>query len=132
MITRHLDIRDSTDVIPARQEGREMARELGFGLADQTRIATAISELSRNVVQHAGRGTIALRVVRADGRDGLEVVVSDEGPGIVDVELALQEGFSTRGSLGFGLPGTRRLVDEFELASRPGQGTTVTVRMWLQ
>ncbi len=131
MQSRQLDIRQETDIITARQEGRRLAQELGFGLADQTRIATAISELTRNVVQYAERGTITLKVVTADGREGLEVVVTDEGPGMEDVELAMQDGYSTGGGLGAGLPGTRRLVHEFEIVSQPGRGTTVTIRMWL-
>ena len=131
MKSRQLDICQETDVITARQEGRRLAQELGFGLADQTRIATAISELTRNVVQYAERGTVTLKVVRADGREGLEVVVADEGPGMEDVELAMQDGYSTRGGLGAGLPGTKRLVHEFEIVSQPGRGTTVTIRMWL-
>ena len=131
MKSRQLDIRQETDIITARQEGRRLAQELGFGLADQTRIATAISELTRNVVQYAERGTVTLKAITADGRQGLEVVVADEGPGMEDVELAMQDGYSTGGGLGAGLPGTKRLVHEFEIVSQPGRGTTVTIRMWL-
>ena len=131
MQSRQLDICQETDIITARQEGRRLAQELGFGLADQTRIATAISELTRNVVQYAERGTVTLKAITADGREGLEVVVADEGPGMEDVELAMQDGYSTGGGLGAGLPGTKRLVHEFEIVSQPGQGTTVTIRMWL-
>lgn len=120
------------DIITARQQGRTLAQELGFGLADQTRLATAISELARNVVQHAGQGTITLRPIVAGSKRGLEVVVADQGPGIEDVELALQDGYSTSGGLGMGLPGARRLVHEFDIVSQPGVGTTVTIRMWLR
>ncbi len=120
------------DIITARREGRRLAQELGFGLADQTRIATAISELTRNAVQHAGRGTITLRPIVAGSKRGLEVVVADQGPGIEDVELAMHDGYSTSGGLGMGLPGARRLVHEFDLVSQPGVGTTVTIRMWLR
>jgi len=131
MKLRQLDVRRETDVIITRQEGRRLAQELGFGLADQTRIATAISELTRNVIQYAGQGTVTLRAVKTDGRDGLEVVVADQGPGIEDVEVAMQDGYSTGGGLGMGLPGARRLMHEFAIVSRPGGGTTVTIRMWL-
>jgi len=132
MKPRQLDIRQEADIVTARQKGRRLAQELGFGLADQTRIATAISELTRNVIQYADRGTVTLKAIRADGKDGLEVVVADEGPGIEDVERVMQQGYSTSGGLGVGLPGTRRLMHEFEIVSRPGRGTTVTIRMWLR
>ena len=127
-----LDIRQEADIVTARQEGRRLAQELGFGLADQTRIATAISELTRNVIQYADHGTVTLKAIGAGGKDGLEVVVADEGPGIEDVELALQDGYSTGGGLGVGLPGARRLMHEFEIVSWPGRGATVTIRMWLR
>lgn len=132
MKPRQLDIRQERDIVTARQEGRRLAQELGFGLADQTRIATAISELTRNVIQYADRGTVTLKAIRADRKDGLEVVVADEGPGIEDVERVMQQGYSTSGGLGVGLPGARRLMHEFEIVSRPGRGTTVTIRMWLR
>ncbi len=132
MKPRQLDIRQERDIVTARQEGRRLAQELGFGLADQTRIATAISELTRNVIQYADRGTVTLKAIRADGKKGLEVVVADEGPGIEDVERVMQQGYSTSGGLGVGLPGARRLVHEFEIVSRLGRGTTVTIRMWLR
>ena len=127
-----LDIHQEGDIVMARQEGRQLAQELGFGLADQTRIATAISELVRNVVRYAGRGTITLKAIEAGIKKGLEVVVADEGPGIEDMELAMQDGYSTGGGLGAGLPGTKRLVHEFEIVSQPGLGATVTIRMWLR
>lgn len=127
-----LDIHQQADIITARQEGRRLAQELGFGLADQTHLATAISELTRNVVQYAGRGTITIKPITTDDKRGLEVVVADQGPGIEDVELAMRDGYSTKGSLGMGLPGSRRLAHEFEIESQPGEGTTVTIRMWLR
>lgn len=132
MKPQQLDIRQQADIVTARQEGRRLAQELGFGLADQTRIATAISELTRNVIQYADRGTVTLKAIRADRKDGLEVVVADEGPGIEDVERVMQQGYSTSGGLGVGLPGARRLMHEFEIVSWPGRGTTVTIRMWLR
>jgi len=126
-----LDICEETDVIIARQEGRRLAQQLGFGLADQTRFATAISELTRNAIQYVGHGRMTLAAIAAGGREGLEVVVADEGPGMADIGLAMQDGYSTGSGLGAGLPGAKRLVHEFEIVSQPGQGTTVTIRMWL-
>lgn len=122
------------DIVVARQRGRELAARLGFSATDQISIATAISELSRNIVEYAGRGQIVLSVVRhrSDRSEGIQVVARDDGPGILDLELALKDGFSTNRSLGLGLPGTRRLMDEFEIESRAGQGTRVTIRKWLK
>lgn len=118
------------DIVLARQRGRTLAAELGFSAVDGTLIATAISELARNIVAYATKGEIRLRVVHASGRRGIEVVASDQGPGIADIRQALRDGFSTSGSLGLGLPGVRRLMDEFEVVSQPGQGTAVTVKKW--
>jgi serine/threonine-protein kinase RsbT len=120
------------DIVEARHRARDVARQLGFGLVDQSRIATAVSELTRNVVRYAtdGRGEIQITVAEANGRPGIEVVVSDEGPGIEDIELALQAGFTSGPGLGMGLPGTRRLMDEMEIDSALGRGTTITVRKW--
>ena len=121
------------DIVLARQEGRALAKTLGFGLVDQSRIATAISELARNVVRHAGRGEVTLRPLVApdgSGRRGLEVEVADTGPGIADPEAAMRDGFTSGGGLGMGLPGAKRLMDEFSLISAPGRGTAVTARKW--
>jgi serine/threonine-protein kinase RsbT len=120
------------DVVKARQKGRELAAALGFSTTDQTLIATAISEVARNIVSYAGRGSIALSRIERQGRPGILIVASDQGPGIPDVELALRDGYSTGNSLGVGLPGARRLVDELELVSNVGVGTTVTLRKWLR
>jgi serine/threonine-protein kinase RsbT len=120
-------------VVRARQTAREVARSLGFGVVDQSRIATAVSELARNVVRYAtdGRGEMLVRPLeRGDGRPGLEIVVRDEGPGIADVEQVLQEGFSSGRGLGMGLPGTRRLMDEMRIESVVGRGTVITIRKW--
>jgi serine/threonine-protein kinase RsbT len=127
-----LNIHQDVDIITAREKGRRLAQELGFGLADQTRLATAISELVRNVVQYAGRGIITLKSIITDSKRGLEVVVADQGPGIEDVEQAMRDGYSTSGGLGMGLPGARRLAHEFDIVSQLGRGTTVTIRMWLR
>jgi serine/threonine-protein kinase RsbT len=103
---------------------------LGFSSGDATLIATAISELARNIVTYAKSGEIRIQLINGAGRQGMQVVAQDTGPGIPDVELAMRDGFSTSGSLGFGLPGVRRLSDEFEIVSDESQGTTVTVRRW--
>lgn len=118
------------DVLAARQRGRELAAQAGFDGADLTLIATAISELARNIVEYAGRGEIGLRLVNNGERRGITVVARDSGPGIRDVAQAMQDGYSTGGGLGLGLPGTRRLMDDFEIASDPGAGTTVTATKW--
>ncbi len=118
------------DVVKARQKGRELAAALGFSSTDQTLIATAISELARNIVSYAGRGTIGLSRIEAAGRTGIMIVAHDDGPGIADIQLAMRDGYSTGNSLGVGLPGARRLVDELEVQSTVGVGTTVTLRKW--
>jgi serine/threonine-protein kinase RsbT len=125
-------IKSDQDIVVARQKGRLMATELGFSMGDATLIATAISELARNIVSYARKGQITLKTVNGLNRQGIAVVASDEGPGILDIRQALRDGFSTSGSLGLGLPGVRRLMDEFEIASQPGRGTTVTVKKWRQ
>ena len=118
------------DLVTARAEARAMAERLGFPRPDPTLIATAISEIARNIVVHVGRGEIVLRPLQEADRYGLEVVASDEGAGIRDVEAALRDDYSGRGGLGLGLPGARRLMDDFELASDADTGTTVTMRKW--
>lgn len=123
-------IDSDADIVSARQKGRELASECGFPSTDLAVVATAISELARNIVRYAARGEIILRVVDDGGRRGVEVTATDDGPGIPDVALAMQDGYSTSGSLGLGLPGTRRLMDEFEIDSELGKGTTVTARKW--
>jgi serine/threonine-protein kinase RsbT len=119
------------DIIVARQRAREIAKALGFGMVDQSRVATAVSELARNVVRYAteGRGEAYFR--RLDGvKVGVEVVIADEGPGIENVDQALSEGFSSGHGMGMGLPGARRLMDELTIDSIPGRGTVVTIRKW--
>ena len=118
------------DVVNARQHGRGIASEMGFSRPDQALIATAISELARNIVNYAGRGEIELERVSQNGRNGIRIVARDNGPGIADLEDAMTDGFSTGNSLGLGLPGTRRIVDEFDLVSSPGNGVTVKVTKW--
>ncbi len=123
-----VEINVEGDIVVARSAGRELAREIGFGSADQTRLATAISELTRNVIQYAGSGVCTVIDESADETAGIRVTVEDHGPGIPDVEQAMADGFSTGGGLGAGLPGTRRLVHEFHVESEPGH-TKVTIAM---
>ena len=128
-----IPVKTDLDIVSARVEGRNLARELGFGTIDQARIATAISELTRNVVLYAPEGRLTVRaIVSDDGGRGIEVVCEDNGPGIANVELVMQDGYSTSSGLGMGLPGTQRLMDEFDIETRLGVGTKVTVRKWLR
>lgn len=122
-------VQDSGDVIAARQRARQLAEKLGFAGTDVTLIVTAVSEVARNIVEHAGHGTIELSIVGSSdaGDAALVVVARDEGPGIADVETALRDGYSTTGALGLGLPGARRLMDSFVVESAPGRGTTVVM-----
>lgn len=125
-----IGVRADIDIISARQRGRALAAELGFNKAELALIATAISELARNILTYAGQGEIVLEREERSGRRGIVVIARDDGPGIADTELALQDGYSTSRSLGIGLPGVRRLMDEFELSSTFGAGTTVTAKKW--
>ena len=122
-------IKQGGDIITARQQGRALAAQLGFSSADQTLIATAISEMARNILVYAKTGEIILRP-QQDGRAGIVIIARDEGPGISDINRALQNGYSTSGSLGMGLPGTKRIMDEFSIDSDVGRGTTVTMKKW--
>jgi serine/threonine-protein kinase RsbT len=118
------------DIVTARQQGRRLSADLGFSSTDLTLIATAISEVARNIRLYAGEGQVALRLVNEGARQGIVVVAKDTGPGIGDIELAMQDGYSSGGSSGLGLPGARRLMDEFEIRSKVGQGVTVTMKKW--
>jgi serine/threonine-protein kinase RsbT len=129
-----VQISQDKDIVTARQRGRAMAAKIGFSSTDQISIATAISELSRNIVEYAREGEIVLAMVRAheNGQSGIQIIARDNGPGISDVGLAMKDGYSTSRSLGLGLPGTKRLMDDFEIDSKPGKGTRVTIRKWLR
>ena len=127
-----VEINSDQDIVVARQKGRVMANDLGFSSGDATLIATAISELARNIVSYARKGEIKLKGIHGSSQIGILVVASDEGPGIVDIRQALRDGFSTSGSLGLGLPGVRRLMDDFDIYSQPGKGTIVAVKKWRQ
>lgn len=124
-------VASDADVVRARQQGRSLATRLGFGRPDQALIATAISELARNIVNYAKRGEIEISEIRRDNRTGVLVVARDQGPGIDDIQAAMTDGFSTGDSLGLGLPGTKRIVDEFDIQSAPGQGVTVRFVKWV-
>jgi serine/threonine-protein kinase RsbT len=126
-----ISIESDSDVVTARQRARRLAIELDMTSTDQTLLATAISEVARNITAYAQRGEVLLEIVRdGQGRRGIRVVARDQGPGIEDLERALTDGYTTGGGLGLGLPGARRLVDEFEIESAIGVGTTVTLVMW--
>ncbi len=124
-----IPIKEEQDVVIARLKGKKMAEELGMKKVDQVRIATAISELARNILLYAGTGVVQIKKIHGE-KKGIEVVAIDHGPGIENIELALTDGYSTSGALGVGLPGTKRLMDEFEIWSEKGKGTIVTVRKW--
>ena len=128
--TIRIPIDCDADIIVARQSGRQMATPLGFSAVDLTMIATAISELARNIIMYAQRGVIELQIQQSNGREGIVVCARDEGPGIADIEQAQRIGYSSSGQLGLGLPGVRRLMDEMKIESRPGKGTVVTARKW--
>jgi serine/threonine-protein kinase RsbT len=123
-------VKTDADLVIARAEGRALAQRLGFRRPDPTLIATAISELARNLVTHVGHGEIIMRPLVEERRYGVLVIVRDEGQGIADVDAALRVGQASRGGLGLGLPGARRLMDDFEIESELGKGTTVTMRKW--
>lgn len=123
-------VRSDIDIVLARTAARDTAKRLGFGAIDQARIATAVSELARNIYLYAGTGTVSVRPLDRQGRCGIEIVCQDEGPGIADIPLVMQDGYSTSRGMGMGLPGAKRLMDEFELRSRAGAGTTVICRKW--
>ena len=126
-----IPIESDADVVTARQQARAMAGEMELTSTDQTLLATAISEVARNITTYAKRGEVELSVVHDDnGREGIKVIARDQGPGIENLDLALQDGYTSGGGLGLGLPGARRLVDDFHIETAPGQGTTVTLVMW--
>ena len=125
-----IPVSSDSDLVVARRKGRALAEESGFSASEATLIATAISELARNIVNYAGTGEIRISLIDGAGRRGISIVASDAGPGIADTRLALREGFSTSGGLGLGLPGVRRIMDEFDIVSEAGRGTKVTVIKW--
>lgn len=125
-----MPVTTSEDVVRVRQKVRAQAVGLGFSLVDQTKIVTAASEIARNTVLHGGGGTMTMDVVRQSGRVGLRLTFSDHGPGIPDIKRAMVDGFTTRGGLGLGLSGSKRLSNEFDIKSAVGEGTTVSMIRW--
>ncbi|HET9491257.1 MAG TPA: anti-sigma regulatory factor [Methylomirabilota bacterium] len=123
-------IRSSDDIVAVRQQVRQWAVDLQFSLVDQTKLVTAASELARNTLDHGGGGRVDLQALAEGTRRGLRLIFEDKGPGIGDIELALKDGYTTGGGLGLGLGGARRLCNEFEIVSRRGEGTRVTVTKW--
>lgn len=129
---RSFSINSDKDLVTIREYGRKLAKQVGFENNDQTLIATALSEICRNVLEYAGSGRVVIKPDRNRRADGLTITVSDNGPGIEDVNKALQEGYSTGRGMGVGLPGTMRIMDDFSIRSTVGKGTTVTMRKWLE
>jgi len=127
-----VDINIEEDIVKARQEARKFAKNMGFGIIDQTRITTAVSELARNIYTYAKKGEVYIEKIDKNNDSGIKITFKDEGPGIEDIELALQDGYSTSNSLGKGLPGAKRLVDVLEAHSEPEKGTTIVIIRWLE
>ena len=125
-----LPIQSSSDIVLVRQKVRGWTTELRFSLVDQTKMITAASELARNTLEHGGGGKVTIEAIANGVRNGLKLTFEDQGPGIPDVEQALRGGFSTKSGMGLGLSGSKRLVNEFEIASKAGEGTKVAVTRW--
>jgi serine/threonine-protein kinase RsbT len=128
----HISIRSEMDIVTARQEGRAMADLMSFSKCDQTFIASAISEIARNIIAYANHGEIFLKSIHEGVKQGISIVAQDEGPGIPDIPQAMKDGFTTGNSLGMGLPGAKRLMDEFEISSEVGKGTVVKMKKWIR
>jgi serine/threonine-protein kinase RsbT len=127
-----IDVTTEWDIVAARQSGRMLAKEIGFGDVDQARIATAISELARNIYLYTNKGMIETSYVEENGRRGLRIVAKDTGPGIGNIQQVMQDGYTTSGGLGAGLPGVKRLMDTFSIDSEVGTGTEITAIKWLR
>jgi len=127
-----INIKYEWDIVEARQLGRDIARGLGFGTVDQARITTAISELARNIYLYAGQGKMCFEVIENVNQKGICLIALDEGPGIKDISLVMQDGFTTSGGLGTGLPGVKRLMDEFDVKSEIGKGTKIETIKWVR
>ena len=128
----YVKILNEWDIVAARQVGRNVAKELGFGTVDQARITTTISELARNIYLYAGQGQICIEKVYDNGKTGLRVIAEDKGPGISDIRRVMEDGYTTSGGLGAGLPGVKRLMDDFDIDSEVGKGTRITSTKWLR
>jgi serine/threonine-protein kinase RsbT len=119
------------DIVKARQTARELSKQFGMGIVDQTRMTTAVSELCRNMYEFAGGGEIIFEMGKLDGLEALMAVFSDEGPGIPDIDLVMKDGYTSGKGMGYGLPGAKRLVDDFQIESEPGKGTIVQIAKWI-
>ena len=128
----YVKILNEWDIVAARQVGRNVAKELGFGTVDQARITTTISELARNIYLYAGQGQISIEKVYDNGKTGLRVIAEDNGPGISDIRRVMEDGYTTSGGLGAGLPGVKRLMDDFDIDSDVGKGTRIMSTKWLR
>lgn len=130
---KSVPIASDLDIVTARTASRQIAKGVGFGAVDQARIATAVGELARNIFIYAQTGQVTIREIEgASGQRGIEIVCEDQGPGIENIERAMEDGYSTSGGMGMGIPGAKRLMNEFTIQSRRGEGTTVTCRKWKQ
>jgi len=118
------------DIVTARQQVKGLSTALNFSSGEQTLVATCVSELARNIVEYAGTGEMTIGLTNKNEEKGIIIIAKDKGPGIPDIQLAMKDGYSTSKGLGLGLPGCRRIMDEFEIVSKPGEGTTVTVKKW--
>ncbi|RWZ52251.1 anti-sigma regulatory factor [Halobacillus fulvus] len=127
-----VNIKKEWDIVGARQLGRDISRKVGFGTVDQARIATAISELARNIYLYAGTGKVCFEVLEEIDHKGIAIIAMDNGPGIREISQVMEDGFSTSGGLGAGLPGVKRLMDEFDIQSEEGKGTEIRVVKWLR
>lgn len=127
-----MNIQQEWDIVGARQLGRDIAKKIGFGTVDQARIATAISELARNIYLYADDGQICIEFINDIERKGMSIISIDSGPGISDISLVIQDGYTTSGGLGAGLPGIKRLMDEFDIQSEDGNGTKIKTTKWLR
>ncbi|MCM3612327.1 anti-sigma regulatory factor [Planomicrobium okeanokoites] len=127
-----VEIQTEWDIVAARQLGRNVAKELGFGTVDQARITTAISELARNIYLYAGQGRIEIQRLTENGINGILIIAADNGPGIPDIRKVMEDGFSTSGGLGAGLPGVKRLMDDFKIETTLGEGTDIRATKWLR
>jgi serine/threonine-protein kinase RsbT len=130
LTSESLEVQSQNDVLRVRQRVRETAVRLGFSLVEQTKLVTAASELARNTVVHGGGGEVHIEIVDEGTRRGLRLTFEDRGPGIPDIQLAMKDGYTSGGGLGLGLGGAKRLVNDFEIQSKPGEGTRVTISRW--
>ncbi|MGJ9382728.1 ATP-binding protein [Salipaludibacillus neizhouensis] len=131
-VQTHVDIHSEWGIVAARQAGRKLAREIGFGSVDQARITTAISELARNIYLYANKGQIQIEEATSAGKRGIKIIATDQGPGIKEIRRVMEDGFTTSGGLGAGLPGVKRLMDDFDIDSELKVGTTITAIKWLR